>query len=416
MSSRTRQSTVRATPSRSRPSAAPTPSRGARDDLPPYRKPSHPLDHESQRQLRELKGSRLTSDIKNHNKNALETVRATAESVNDMLSEHTRYFEARSKKWDAGKRLDEKEEEEKIMKELQERVDGATVKLEESMRAIIDSSVVVQRMDDTLDWLQAHAPAQLEAQYTTQLTQRHTQSQSQRRRTQNADSDMDEEMDDGPTPGPTPLDGSRVALTGTNEMYNDRMERRKNEYTSMSLTARYAKHNDYRDFKRVVHDAKYGDDGPVLGHEDTWFTETGSPAPGITNTQRGDFDDDDDIVMDKATVSTRCPITFQQFKEPVTSTRCPHTFEKQAILDMIRLSSNRMGGGANRTAGEKAVSCPVAGCDQVRDWKCCVYTPTNLVLDAVSKRTAHRSDSCPKDPAHAAGRSRRGRTELWGRG
>jgi hypothetical protein len=308
------------------------------------------------------------SDIKNHNKNALETVRATAESVNDMLSEHTRYFEARSKKWDAGKRLDEKEEEEKIMKELQERVDGATVKLEESMRAIIDSSVAVQRMDDTLDWLQTNAPAQLETQYNTQLTQRHTQSQSQRRRTQNADSDdMDEEMDDGPTPGPTPLDGSRVALTGANEMYNDRMERKKNDYTSMSLTARYAKHNDYRDFKRVVHDAKYGDDGPVLGHEDTWFTETGSPAPGITNTQRGDFDDDDDIVMDKATVSTRCPITFQQFKEPVTSTKCPHTFEKQAIMDMIRLSSTRMGGGTNRTAGEKAVSCPVAGCDQVRD-------------------------------------------------
>ena len=357
------------------------------------------------------------SDVKNHNKNALETIRGTAESVNDMLSEHTRYFEARSKKWNAGKKLDEKEDEERIMKELQEKVDGATVKLEESMRAIIDSGVAVQRMDDTLDWLQTNAPAQLEIEYNTQLTQRQNQSQSQRRRTQNAGSDDmdDEEMDEAPTPGPTPLDGSRVALTGANEMYNDRMERRKNDYTSMSLTARYAKHNDYRDFKRVVHDAKYGDEGPVLGHEDTWFTETGSPAPGITNTQRGDFDDDDDIVMDKATVSTRCPITFQQFKEPVTSSKCPHTFEKQAIMDMIRLSSNRLGGGANRAAGEKSVSCPVTGCDQVRMIQNVFCTHTNSAADVDSKRPAHRSDSCSKDQAHATGRSRRGPGELWRR-
>lgn len=372
MSHRIRSSNVK--PTASRPSAVATPSRNVADELPPYKKPSHPLDNDAARQLRELQGRSL-NDVKRHNKQALETITATAASVNDMLRDHSEYLGRRQKKWDAGKSLDAKAGEERAMQELQERVEGATAQLEESMRALIDSGIGAQRIDETLDWLRQHAPRQLEEEFQTQMTQRATQRQSQmnsqRRRTRDADGDEDmseeEELDDGPTPGPTPLDGTRITLTGVSELFADRQQRQKDTYTSLSLTARYARNNEYRDFKRIVHDAKYGDAGPALGHEDTWFTETGSPAPGITNTQRGAFDDDDDIIVDKATISTRCPITFQQFKEPYTSTKCPHTFEKTAILDMIRTSSNMVGTGGPRGGGARAVSCPVTGCDQVRN-------------------------------------------------
>lgn len=334
--------------------------RATQDALPPYNKPSHPLDGEAQRALRELNG-RTLGDVKKHNTAAVVTIRATAENINDMLSEHQRYFDARSKKWDAGKKLDEREDEEAIMTDLQQKVDEATAKLEESMRAVIDSSVAAQRIEDALEWLRQNAPNQLEEEYESQTSQR----QTQRRRTQRPEGadDDDTQMTEGPTPGPTPLDGSRIALTGSVEMYNARMSLKKDEYTSLSLTARYAKHNEYRDFKRVVHDARHGDDGPVLGHEDTWFMETGAPRLGVTLTRAGAFDDDDDddIVMDKATISTKCPITFQQFKEPYTSNKCPHTFEKNVILDMIRRSTSNFGRG-----GAKSVACPIVGCDQVR--------------------------------------------------
>lgn len=354
MSSRSRQSRVGATPSRH--SVAATPVRATQDALPPYKKPSHPLDGEAQRALRELNGPTLTS-VKKHNGAAITTIRATAESVNDMLSEHQRYFDARSKKWDAGKRLEEKEDEEAIMADLQQKVEEATVKLEESMRAVIDSSVAAQRIEDALEWLRANAPRQLEEEYESQMTQRQTQRrQTQRAEGSDADSDVDVQMDEGPTPGPTPLDGSRVALTGSVEMFTDRMERERNAYTSKSFTTRYARHNEYRDFKRVIHDARYGDDGPVLGHEDTWFTEAGEPQMGVTEARD---DDEDDLIMDKATISTRCPITFQQFKEPWSSTKCPHTFEKNAILEMIR-SGSRFGSGTSRS-----VECPVTGCSHV---------------------------------------------------
>jgi hypothetical protein len=297
-------------------------------------------------------------DVKKQNEKAIENIRSSAEGINDMLREQSEYMERRQKKWAAGKSLDAREEEERAMRELQAKVDEATTKLEESMRAVIDSGVAAQRIDETLDWLRNNAPRQLEVEYRTQVTyranQRQSQAESQRRDTQGGESEME-----GPTPGPTPLDGSRVALTGASEMFLARMQREKDAYTSRSLTARYARNNEYRNFKRIVHDAKYGDAGPVLGHEDTWFTETGSPAPGVTDsTQRGDFEDDDDIVVDKATISTKCPITFQQFKDPFTSTKCPHTFEKNAILEMIR-------GGPHRINGERAVGCPISGCDQV---------------------------------------------------
>lgn len=364
MPPRNRHSTARSVTSQS--FAAPNSTQTATDVLPRYKKPSHPLDVEATRLLRELQGRSL-NDVKRHNKQCTSTVISTAESINDMLRDHAQYLERRQKKWDAGKGLNGKEEDIQTLKELQKKVDDTTAKLEESMRAVIDSSVATQRMDETLDWLRQNAPKQLEEEYNTQMTQRtvqrysQSQAESQRRRTQEND---EEELDDAPTPGPTPLDGSRLALTGASELFTTRMQSQKDTYTSLSLTARYARNNSYRDFKRIVHDAKFGDRGPPLGHEDTWFTETGSPAPGITDgTQRGDFDDDDDIIVDKATISTRCPLTFQQFKEPYTSSKCPHTFEKNAILDMIRGSTNRIGGlGRN---GVQGIECPVTGCSQV---------------------------------------------------
>jgi hypothetical protein len=388
MSHRIRQSNAR--PTASRPSVAATPRRNQTDELPPYKKPSHPLDLEAARQLRELQGRNL-NDVKRHNKQAVETITSTAENVNDMLREHSDYIARRQKKWDAGKNLDDREAEEEALKDLQKRVEEATAKLEESMRAVIDSGIAAQRIDDTLDWLRQNAPKQLEDEYQTQMTQRATQRQSQidSQRRQHGDEDAsDQELDDGPTPGPTPLDSTRVTLTGVSELFLDRQQRQKDAYTSLSLTARYARSNEYRDFKSIVHDAKYGDAGPVLGHEDTWFTETGSPAPGITNTQRGDFEDDDDIIMDKATISMRCPLTFQQFKEPYTSTKCPHTFEKNAIVEMIRTSGHATGPGGR----QKAVSCPVTGCDQV----CSLQSAHNCLHVLIPyNRTSHYKTFAP---------------------
>jgi hypothetical protein len=354
---------MRPTPNRS--SVASTAARrpaAPSDELPPYKKPSHALSQNAQNQLRTLNGRSILY-LKEKNKAAGDLITKAAELINDKLREREELTERKRKRWEKGINTDDQEEEEEELAKLREQVDAATKQLEESMRAVIDGGEAAQRIEQSLLWLRDNAPGQLEREYETQMTQQNSlrQSQSQRRRrTQDQDGDerMEDEEPESPTPGPTPLDGSRPVLTGISEMFTDHQNRKKDEYTSISLGGRYAKNNAYIGFKRMVHDAKYQDTS-TLPHPDTWFTESGSPAPGVTQLGNGD---DDDIVMDRENISTRCPLTFQTFKEPWTSTKCPHTFEKSAILGMIRASTMRVGGGGG---GGRAVQCPMSGCDQV---------------------------------------------------
>jgi hypothetical protein len=79
MSSRIRNSNAR--PTVSRPSQA---YRPATDQLPPYKKPSHPLDAEATNALRSLQNNNIR-ELEKHNRQALESITGTATSVNDML-------------------------------------------------------------------------------------------------------------------------------------------------------------------------------------------------------------------------------------------------------------------------------------------------------------------------------------------
>jgi hypothetical protein len=338
-------------------------------ELPPYKKPSHPLSRNAQDSLKLIYNRRALSLLQDHHSKAEVQITDAARMINDQLRERQAFVERRRKKWERGINNDEQEKEERNLEELKEQTAELTKKLEIDMRTMIDGGMAAQRIHDTLEWLRKDGTDQLAAEYATQMSQRQTQqSQSQRRRRRqrgdDGDEDMEDEEDGSSSPGPTPLDGSRVALTGPYEMFKERQTKKHDEYTSISHFTRYAKNNSYTGFKKMVHDAQYGDDGPQLPRKETWFTETGSPAPGITATQ-GD-DDEDDIMVDKATISIKCPITLQKFKDPVTSSKCPHSFERTAIMDMIRGSSNRLGGDGVRGQGNRCVECPVTGCDQVR--------------------------------------------------
>ncbi|KAL1610494.1 hypothetical protein SLS60_002163 [Paraconiothyrium brasiliense] len=377
MSSFHRQSGVRPTPSRSSIVPTQTPARrpAVTQELPPYKKPSHPLNERAQARLRAL-NDRSVALLKEHNQKAGDRVTEAAALILDTLHERQEAVAKQRTRWEKGIGTENQQEDEAQLANLQKQVEEYSKKLEESMRGIIDNGVAAQRIEESLGWLQTHAPGRLQQQYATQISQQHSQrqslraSQSQRRRTQNRAEDGNDDMGEeeetqesvGPTPGPTPLDGSRPSLTGASEMYANRIEREKIDYTSISYVGRYSKNEAYTKFKNMVHDARYRDDRP-LPKPETWFTETGSPAPGITG-HGEDHDDDDDIVMERATISIKCPLTFLPLKDPYTSSKCPHTFERTAIFEIIRKSTVRVGGGS-ASHGEKAVKCPVTGCDQM---------------------------------------------------
>ncbi|KAF2009585.1 hypothetical protein BU24DRAFT_428476 [Aaosphaeria arxii CBS 175.79] len=333
-----------------------TQSRG--DELPPYRKPSHPLDEQAQAKLQEVYNGRTASMLREHQQRAAKLITESAGSINDALKEHQEYVARRRKKWEQGKAVEEQEEVEQKLAELEEKVDKQTTRLEESMRSVIDTGEANERIGTALNWVRSNGTRRIQEEYNTQMSQQQGGTQSRHRARRVVDGEEDDDEADQPTPGPTPLTQARAALTGPSEMFTNQLEKQKLEYQSLPHNARYSKHNDYIGFKRMVHDARFGEDGPPLAHPDSWFTENGAPAPGIT-VVRTDLDDDDDIVIDKATISTRCPITFRQFEHPFSSTKCPHTFEKNAVLQYIRRSTIK------NSAGQKVMQCPVPGCDQM---------------------------------------------------
>ncbi|KAL5437079.1 hypothetical protein PMIN07_005717 [Paraphaeosphaeria minitans] len=379
MSSRHRQSGTRPTPSRSSIVPSQTPARrpAVEEELPPYKKPSHPLNEQALTKLRALNGPSITQ-LKDHNKKAADRITNAAALVLDTLYERQAAVAQKRAKWDKSIDTESRGQDEARLAELQAQVDEFSKKFEESMRAVIDNGAAAQRIEESLAWLQTNAPGRLQKEYATQRSQQQSQRASQRawesqaRRTQSRDEDEDvqdeheTQVSMGPTPGPTPPDGLRPSLTGVSEMYTERVEREKIDYTSISYFGRYSKNKEYSTFKKMVHDAQYRDDRP-LPNPETWFTETGEPALGVTGhgeDHDDDDDDDDDIVMERATISIKCPLTFLPYKDPYTSSKCPHTFERNAIMEMIRKSNVRVGGGSANN-GDKAVKCPVTGCDQM---------------------------------------------------
>lgn len=316
--------------------------------LPQYKKPSYPLDGRAQEQLRHIYAGQQAKVLEVQNTKAITAIQDASVAIIDHLLTREKAVERKRKRWEkrgVGEDDPERKRVDEELKKLKEAVEQKTQELEKAMRGAVDEEMAQQRIKDSLNWLKEIATRQMEAEYETQRNQR-TQS-SQRRR--NTASSQDDE-DAGPTPGPTPLNGPRIELTGLSALFTERIESAKDQYLLHSHKTRYAQNNHYTGWRRVVHDAKYGDTIPVP-HADTWFDDHGRPSLGVTATQD---EEDDDLVIAQATISTKCPLTLQQFKVPFTSKKCPHSFEKDDVLTIIRRNPH------------KAIQCPVPGCDQVR--------------------------------------------------
>lgn len=153
------------------------------------------------------------------------------------------------------------------------------------------------------------------------------------------------------------------------------------------MSTRYATHNSYKGFKRVVHDAHNpGDNAPPVPHPSTWFSDEASTsntpatrrrrmASRTDNTDNGD--DDDDIVVTGETASLKCPLTLRTFEQPYSNHICKHTFEKSAIIQLhletatayVDPTQGRRGRGAPH--GPKQMKCPSAACDAVCETSHC---------------------------------------------
>nr|POE75542.1 e3 sumo-protein ligase nse2 [Quercus suber] len=351
---------------------------------PTYETPAFTLTPDAQRAIQRLKESQQIKKLLGNLKVARENIQTTACDINECLAEQER-VEKRMKERNAagGQEMDATLQQR--IEELRDKVERMTQRMDEGMRKIIDGQNSIQHVFDAVDATAVHATKIA----STQASQQRRGSANRRHTEDGEDGSSGGDEEDG---GGEEIEDFEPTAPGTQEQisafdnFRKQADDAKTRYQTASLTERYAGNDDYRNFRRLVHDSRYGDEGPPLAPESQWFSEGGAPAPGVTHAN-GDDESDDDIAVSRATISTRCPLTLQEFKTPLTSKKCPHSFEKDAITQMIRASSNRIGGQEVQrgviVGGVQAVMCPVPGCGEM-------LTVDDLHEDQVIKRKIQR--------------------------
>ncbi|KAM0723579.1 hypothetical protein Q7P37_000566 [Cladosporium fusiforme] len=363
MPRRARQSTATA-------SVAPSPSQRTAATQSSYERPQFTLNPDAQRALADLARKHNLKQLDAKFQDAQDAVTVSAGEINDRLTDKEKASKRLRAKQQASQDGDADgsvEAFEADLEQMKAKVENMTKRMEEGMRKMIDGQHAVQAMKDTIEG----AAVTARADASTQATTINTRSQGRRRRGDDGE-EGEEENEEEEYQEFTPTDpaGGTQPVASVSESWLHKIDDEKTRYQNYTLSQRYAKNNNYRNFKGIVHTSRYPEGEVELPHESTWFNAAGAaPEPGVTGAGPEDSDEDDDIQIQRAKTSTKCPLTLQEFRNPLTSTKCKHSFEASAILEMLKLSNDTVGGKpgprGRTVGGEKAVRCPVASCDSM---------------------------------------------------
>ena len=347
--------------------------------LPPYQPLANKLNDAAQRAVHNLPNDHRLDGLTRRLKMANTFLGNNAGDLTDCLYRKTaaqQRRQARLRAQGADDNMDGVE-----VQEMRRTVEEMVSRMERSVRMIIDARVVLEGAEAALKELDSNITAGRGAVAPTQSTLGASQFRRKRELRGAESDDEDEESDDEAFQSQDIGDGPLISWkkkTAENISIYKRLSKR-NRYVSGSHVAtvrlltyrpRYASHNDYIGFRKVIHDARHPeDDAPPMAHSSTWFA--GSEDEPDTNvntaekTAAADPDDDEDVAIASEKKSLKCPITLLTMEDPLSSVKCPHSFERSAILEMLELSEMRIGGSGRRGArdGQKAMKCPE--CDVV---------------------------------------------------
>jgi hypothetical protein len=377
MSTRARQSTASVVPSSQHP--------GSTSTNPNYEPPQFTLNPEAQRALADLARKHQLNKLDASFGNAQGAITLCAAGINEQLARRDAHFKKLRQRQQSSQNGENEVDLGAVEAELEGmrvKVENMTKRMEEGMRKMIDGKHAIEHMKGSV----ASVADAARADASTQASTLNTRSQGRRRRGGNGeddeDADEDEEYQDFT---PTDPAGGTQPVPSVSGAWMRKIDDEKMRYQNFTMAQRYAKENDYINFKGMVHTSRFPDGDLQQPHASTWFTENGAvPQPGVTGGAAGD-EDDDDIQIQRSKTSTKCPLTLQEFKDPLTSSKCQHSFESSAIMEMLNNSNDRIGGqrGPRGGPGEKAVRCPVASCDHM-------LTKGDLKEDPVVRYTIER--------------------------
>ncbi|QSZ36313.1 hypothetical protein DSL72_007439 [Monilinia vaccinii-corymbosi] len=310
-------------PARSRPSNA-----NEHIPFPKYTPPTCPLSADAQQAIANIHTLRNIAKLKKHLRVAIQNVTTTTVSNNDRLWDRKRQVEKNAKKRAKAGEDEEVPADHKDLenhtRHLTKKVHLWTEQAELGMRILIDRGDMVERGElvirDVCDKLAvANHPSA---------------------RTRGQDEDEDGE------------------IISAVELLDRVKEEYQTKYESESMTKRYASHNDYKNFKRVVHDSLHPDQDVPLPKESTWFPSDRSHLSAQGNQEGEGEASDDEIIIEKVVKDFKCPLTFAVFREPYTNNKCNHSFEKEAMKEYHR-------NNATVNGGQSVVKCPMMGCENL---------------------------------------------------
>ena len=342
------------TPRSSASTNIPTAQQGSAS-LPPYEPLSHPLSEASQHKLHELPRTHPLGPFRQHQRQAIVSIIAAMGDLTELKSDRRRERQrARTKGREDPEACVTRDEATEI---YAEEVDELNDKLEHGMRRLIDTQTGLDTAEIVLRELDANVSTGAGIVAPTQSTLGASQA---RNRMIDRTQDEDDDDEDGDFASTQPTTSAPVGVTPS-QLRQDKIAQRQQEYSSLSLSEKYASHNDYVEFKKVLHEASHpGDDAPPLPRPSTWFADEahtkdvkneatgrdrvkGKAKTGRGTTRTTSVDEsDEDIQIAAERKSIRCPLTLQPMKEPISSTKCPHSFERSAIFEMLAASELRL--------------------------------------------------------------------------
>lgn len=325
-----------------RPRRAPTQSEEPDDpaaDLPPYLPQTCALTPEAVSALRSLYQNLGTTKLDEHIRDSLTYLGAGTAALNATLQSSRYQVDNMGEKKEAEKARLEKE-----VDKMEDVTKGMTGDAEEAVRAIVDLRGELEDEKGVFESVVEVSSAKRREQ-----EQRRAERQRQRlaRAAENGDEGADGADDDADM-------SDEEEPEAISDLVRDLADRKAQNYADMSMYQRYALNNDYADFKRQWHNGLHGEDA-VLPDAKRWFSENNRPIFNFGRSQDededGNVDGDTDLIVERATVSTRCPLSLRELEEPYSNRRCKHTFERTAIMEYI----GRQG----------RVACPQSGCHVV---------------------------------------------------
>ncbi|KAL8679530.1 MAG: hypothetical protein Q9224_007026, partial [Gallowayella concinna] len=336
---------------RSRPSNTPANHSSRPTNLPAYQPLTNPLNPTAQHALHNLPTTHSLTDLKRRLNAATDHLTNITGDLNDQHQFRKAEFEkakarkaarARDLESSQGGGNDEDDEGDRRMEDASNDVEEWTNKMEEGTRKVIDIQARIESTETALRELDANVShGRTATQSTLGASQFRARSQRQRRRPQQQSADEEDEDADGDAEEETAFAGPPALA-----VFKSKLDAASNTYTSLSPRDRYASHNAYIGFRKIVHDARHPDDDTPMPHASTWFSSPSdlsnshqqnnsnsiNPRSRSAPHDQNDASDDEDLQIAQEKRSIRCPLTLLPLVSPLTSTLCPHSFESDAIL------------------------------------------------------------------------------------